>query len=254
LTNRSPHTWEEIYPVRSYDVDARGRLSVISICNFLQDAAGCHAHALGVSIDHLHRLHLTWVLVRMRLELINALAWREQLHVRTWPSHQERLVSQRDFLLQDGTGRDVGRCVTDWVLMDLQRWRPQRLAALPRPLPIPDRPRALTTMPAKIDPPASLTSRRTFRVGDRDLDRNGHVNNVRYVEWALEALPATVRNTCGLKILDINFTGEAFHDETLLVGSQASDSPRLVFLHVVRRQSQGDDLARVKTTWHPLEQ
>jgi acyl-ACP thioesterase len=252
MASRPPQIWNEVYPVRSYDVDARGHLSVIAICNFLQDAAGCHAHALGVSIDQLHPIHLTWVLVRMRVELVCDLGWQDRLQIQTWPSHQERLISQRDFLLFDGAGRDVGRCVTSWVLMDLQRWRPQRLTALPHPLPIPDRPRALATMPAKIDAPESLTHQITFRVGHRDLDRNGHVNNVRYVEWALEAVPVNVRNTSGLDSLDINFTGEAFHEENILSGSQAMDAPQPIFRHVIRRQSTGDDLARVKTTWRPL--
>lgn len=247
-----PEIWKDVYPVRSYDVDARGRLSVISICNFLQDAAGCHAHALGVSIDQLHPLHLTWVLVRMRIELFHPLAWRDRLQIRTWPSHQERLISQRDFLLSDGEGREVGRCVTSWVLMDLQRWRPQRLKALPKPLPTPDRPRVLTTMPAKLDAPQTLAHAQTFRVGDRDLDRNGHVNNVRYVEWALETLPAHVLNTCGLDTLDINFTGEAFHGENILAGSQNTHDHPFTFHHVIRRQSLGDDLAKAKTVWRLL--
>ena len=252
MANPPPPIWKDVYPVRSYDVDARGRLSMISICNFLQDAAGCHAHALGVSIDQLHPLHLTWVLVRMRIELFHHIAWQDRLHVQTWPSHQERLISQRDFLLSDGAGRDVGRCVTSWVLMDLQRWRPQRLTALPKPLPAPDRPRALETMPAKIDPPEALTHEQIFRVGDRDLDRNGHVNNVRYVEWALETVPVHVLNTCGLDTLDINFTGEAFYAEGIAAGSQAEDGRDTAFCHVIRRASSGEDLARAKTSWRPL--
>ena len=36
-------------------------------------------------------------------------------------------------------------------------------------------------------PVPSLSS--GIRVGKRDLDNNDHVNNVRYVEWALESLP-----------------------------------------------------------------
>lgn len=252
MDHTPPPFWQEVYPVRSYDVDARGRLSVIAICNFLQDAAGCHAHALGVSIDQLRPLHLTWVLIRMRLELTHDLAWQDRMTLQTWPSHQERLISQRDFLLSDGEGREVGCCITSWVLMDLQRWRPQRLAALPKPLPMPDRPRALATSPAKLDAPEGVTHEQAFRVGHRDLDRNGHVNNVRYVEWALETVPIQVLNTCRLDTLDINFTGEAFHDEEVTAASQPLDEHKPVFQHVIRRRGNGDDLARAKTVWQPL--
>jgi len=250
-TTTPPQIWSEIYPVRSYDVDARGYLSVGSLCNFLQDAAGGHAHAIGVSVDQLHNMHLTWVLVRMRVELTRHLHWQDRLHIQTWPSHQERLFSHRDFLLCDEAGADVGRCVTVWVLMDLQRWRPQRLSALPTPLSIPDRPRALPTMPSKIKIPETFATQHPFQVGDRDLDRNGHVNNVRYIEWALETVPVSVLNTCGLEMLEINFTGEAFHAESILAGSRPLDTAAPVFLHGIHSQSAGTDLARAKTQWRP---
>lgn len=253
MTSRPPDIWSGIYPVRSYDVDARGHLSVVSICNFLQDAAGCHAHALGVSVNQLLTIRLTWVLVRMRVELTRHLRWQDRLQILTWPSHQERLFSHRDFLLLDEAGGDVGRCVTVWVLMDLQRWRPQRLTALPNPLPIPERPRALSTMINKIDVPETFVIQRQFQVGDRDLDRNGHVNNVSYIEWALETVPVSVLNTRGLEMLEINFTGEAFHAETILAGSQALDTSQATFLHGIHSQSAGTDLARAKTQWSPIE-
>lgn len=249
MTAAPPEVWTDVYPVRSYDVDARGYLSIGATCNFMQDAAGCHAHALMLSVDQLHSMHLTWVLVRMRLELNRHLQWQDRLHIQTWPSHQERLFSHRDFHLHDANGEDVGRCVTVWVLMDLQRWRPQRLTALPAPLPLPDRPRALTTMPGKIEVPGTITTASPFRVGDRDLDRNGHVNNVRYIEWALESVPMSILNTCGLKMLEINFTGEAFHGETIHAGSQPADDPGPAFLHGIHSQSTGADLTRAITRW-----
>lgn len=253
MTTKPPKVWTDTYPVRSYDVDARGYLSVVSVCNFLQDAAGCHAHALGLSVDQLHPIHLTWVLVRMRVELTRHLQWQDQLQIQTWPSHQERLFSHRDFLLRDAAGEDIGRCVTVWVLMDLQRWRPQRLTALPESLPISDLPRALSTMPNKIDMPEALTIQRQFQVGDRDLDRNGHVNNVRYIEWALETVPVSVLNTCRLSMLEINFTGEAFHADNILAGSQTRDTVQPVFLHSIQSPSAGKDLARAITQWRETE-
>jgi acyl-ACP thioesterase len=253
MTTRPLQIWSGVYPVRSYDVDARGHLSVATICNFLQDAAGCHAHALGVSIDQLHLRHFTWVLVRMRVELTRHLGWQDRLHIQTWPSHQERLLSHRDFLLLDEAGQDVGRCVTVWVLMDLQRWRPQRLTALPAPLPIVNRPRALSTMPNKLDVPETFVTQRPFQVGDRDLDRNGHVNNVRYIEWALETVPVNVLNTCELEVLEVNFTGEAFHAEEVLAGSLPVDAARPAFWHGIHSQSTGTNLARAKTQWRHTE-
>ena len=247
-----PPIWNAVYPVRSYDVDARGRLAVAAIGNFLQDAAGCHAHALGVSIDQLRPLHLTWVLVRLRLQLERYPGWQDRLCIQTWPSQQDRLVSQRDFLLVDEADGEIGRCVTSWVVMDLRRWRPQRLTVLPSPLPSPDRPRALALPPDKIAPPAAGSHECHFQVGDRDLDRNGHVNNVRYIEWALETVPPKVLNTCGLETLAIDFVGEALLGDQVLAGCQNTHESPKTFHHGVRSASTGGDLARLMTRWRRL--
>lgn len=245
--------WRTVYPVRSYEVDARGRLAVWAVANFLQDAAGCHAHALGVSIEQLQPRHLTWVLVRLRLQLDRHLVWQDRLRIHTWPSCQERLISQRDFLLfDDNDGGEIGRCATSWVLMDLRRWRPQRLAALPRPLPTPDVPRVMAEAPDKIEAPTEFTHHHLFQVGHRDLDRNGHVNNVRYIEWALETVPLAVLNTCGPATLSVDFVGEALHGERILAGSLSREGALKRFGHVVRSQSTGNALARVETGWRPL--
>ena len=252
VTAQPPPIWSEIYPVRSYDADARGRLGVASTCNFLQDAAGCHAHALGLSVNQLRAMHLTWVLVRMRIELRRHLRWQESLHIQTWPSYQDRLFSHRDFILCDDTDTIVGRCITIWVLMDLQRWRPQRLSALPHPLPIPDRPRALDTLPDKIDAPGACQIQIPFRVGDRDLDRNGHVNNVRYIEWALETVPVNILNTCQLNSLTINFIGEAFHAEDVIAESHPLEADQLSFRHGIRSQTTEAELARATTEWQRI--
>jgi hypothetical protein len=44
---------EQNYSIRSYEIDAGGRLSIPSIFNLLQDAASNHALRLGVSVHQL---------------------------------------------------------------------------------------------------------------------------------------------------------------------------------------------------------
>jgi hypothetical protein len=45
-----PNVWKETYPIRTYEVDCCNRLSILSMFNFMQDAASKHAQALGVSV------------------------------------------------------------------------------------------------------------------------------------------------------------------------------------------------------------
>jgi hypothetical protein len=56
-----PNIWKGTYQIRSYEVDCHRRLSVLSIFNFMQEAASRHAEALGVSIQQLLSENYTWL-------------------------------------------------------------------------------------------------------------------------------------------------------------------------------------------------
>jgi hypothetical protein len=62
-----PNIWLETNQIRSYEVDCHHRLSVLSIFNFMQEAASRHAEERGVSIQHLLSENYTWLLSRLKI-------------------------------------------------------------------------------------------------------------------------------------------------------------------------------------------
>ena len=103
----------------------------------------------------------------------------------------------------------------------------------------------------KLPAPERPTFSREFQVRYRDMDVNQHVNNVSYVEWALESLPASILTEASLKDLDVNFSGEAYLGDTVLSQSQPLDEREPVFLHHITRSDSGESLCRAKTVWTP---
>ena len=89
-------------------------------------------------------------------------------------------------------------------------------------------------------------------VRHRDLDINQHVNNVSFVEWLVESVPARVLKTSVLTELEINFLAEAFYEERLLAACHSQDSHPGVFLHSIIRQKDGQELARARTVWRSV--
>ena len=55
--------------VKTYDTYPNGKLSIPSLLNFLQEAAGLHAIKLKFGMDDLNARNETWVLSRMRVEI-----------------------------------------------------------------------------------------------------------------------------------------------------------------------------------------
>ena len=238
--------WTESFTVRSYEIGPDGRLRLPTLCDYLQEVAGNHATALGVATDQLDGL--AWLLARLQVEVARFPAWRETITVETWPSAADGLYAQRDFLVTDDHDAVIARATSQWFVMHVERRRPARLPAAVLAFDLLDRPNALTPDRAPHPSLEVIDTERLFSVRRGDLDLNDHVNNVRFVEWALEAVPDAVRAEQQLHALDVQFRAESVYGDT--VRSACGPAPESDALsHEVTRERDGEVLARARTVW-----
>ena len=212
--------------VRSYETGVRNRLSLPSVCNYLQEAAGEHAEKLGFGILELQPRGVSWMLARLHLRLTQDIPWGEEVTVETWPSGiKGRLVALRDFRMRDAAGEQVLEGVSEWLTVDLAAQKIVKPSEDFSRIVPPDVERvSLATTEgqgkfaalAKVDASARVLVRRA------DHDFNDHVNNVHYVEWALEALPESFQSR-PVRELDIVFRQAAHAGDELESRVEAMD-------------------------------
>jgi len=245
----TPSVWHDDYRVRSYEIAPDSLLTLPMLCNYLQESAGNHAGSFGVATDQLLAEGRAWVLARLQVAVDRYPAWREDVTVETWPSALDRLYAQRDFLVRDADDTVVARATSQWFVMDIERRRPTRAPASLVDFERPDRPHALApdrTSLASLDAPEH---ERLFSVRRSDLDLNHHVNNVRYVEWALEAAPDALTVSHRPCRLDVQFRAESLYGDTIRSACGPSDGQGSTLLHRVSRESDDRVLALARTTW-----
>jgi medium-chain acyl-[acyl-carrier-protein] hydrolase len=210
---------ETSYRVRSYETGVRNRLTLPNLCNYLQEAAGDHAEALGFGILDLQSHGLSWMLSRLRVKVLREAAWGAKLKVLTWPCGVARhIIAPRDYQVFDAeTGEQIAEGASEWFVVDLAALRVARppeafMAVVGEGLPhvsLASEPgRGKFAALAKVDASAKILVRRA------DHDFNDHVNNVHYVEWAFEALPDAFRNRVATG-LDIVFRQAAHAGDEL---------------------------------------
>ena len=238
------------FRVRGYETGVRNRVSLPSVCNYLQEAAGQHADRLGFGILKLQEEGVSWMLSRLHLKLADAVPWGATLRVKTWPSGvRGRLAALRDFACTDAGDRPVLEGVSEWLTVDLRAGRILRPSDSFRAL-VPDgTPRVALAAAdgggkfaalSRVDVSARIVVRRS------DHDFNDHVNNVHYVEWALEALPAAFQDAF-VEELDIVFRQAAHAGDELEARTEAVDGATL--RHAIVRLSDGALLATAETKW-----
>jgi len=239
------------YAIRSYEVNAGGRLSIPSIFNLLQDAASSHAQKLGVSVPQLLASNYTWMLSRIYLKMNQHPGWGDTIQVQTWPSGIQRVFALRDFDIRQDD-RTIGSCVSAWIIIDAANRRPVRPTSFARQLNPVDREHVLDHPLGKLPRLKTPQVEKRFSVKYGDLDINQHVNNVSYIEWLLECVPGLLENHRCLSELEINFLGEALHGEMVLARCQNLDEKGKVIAHDIWRGADGRELIRARTTWQTL--
>lgn len=161
----------------------------------MQEAASVASDDVGYGLKDIGRTGVHWILTGWRVELTKRPYWRSLLRVETWPRTMDGFFSDRDFLVWHD-GEMIARGTSRWVLMDAKTGHVTRVTDAVRaayqehldPLvlfeddPIPSSGKT---------PPDTPTAFQTV-VGRRDIDTNFHVNNLHYLDYAIEALPEEV--------------------------------------------------------------
>jgi acyl-ACP thioesterase len=241
----------EGFAVRSYDVDPAERLTLPALCSYMQEAAGIDATRLGAGMRGLGEQGLAWVLHRMRLEVTARARAGDRVGVATWPRRFGRLVAERDFDVRDAEGGRVAAAASRWVVVDLAARRAVRLPEFIRSLPVGDCEVPLDGQEGPLPEVEEAEVERRFEVRRGDLDVVNHVNNTRYVGWAVESVPDAVWDSHHPAALEILFHKEARYGESVLARTRSLDGDAgLRFAHELRGPGESL-LVRAVTRWEP---
>jgi len=245
--NDAPAVWSETLRVRASEVGPDGLARPTALADWLQEAAGNHATALGWAVDQLGDRGLTWVLSRLHVRVGTLPRWRAEVQVATWPAGTARAYALREFRLSAADGGELAVGTSGWLLVNLSSRRPVRppegIHEMARRTPG----RLLDDPFEKLPELASPAHERAFDVRFADLDLNRHVNNVVVIGWALEALPTEVPAGRRLEELEVEFRAESLLGDRVLAQVQAADDAS--FLHRVVRPADGREIARARTRW-----
>lgn len=135
-----------------------------------------------------------WVIVRMRLYVFAQPMVSDEVTAETWPTSRiDGRRAYRDFRLRSKDGTVLAEAATLWLFLDADNHRPVRLPGEIDGERINDLVTSERVEAIKLDAPAKPTIFARFQVRWRDLDANGHANNICYVEWLLETIPDSIR-------------------------------------------------------------
>ena len=201
------------FTINGSAVDRYGRLKPSRILYYVQEVAGKHFDVISMDYDALAKKGMIWAIIRQRVQITRLPMQGEKLRVETWPMPTTRVAYPRSVVAYDEAGNECFRSISIWVLMDINT----RNMILPGKSGISV---VGTLRGTELAAPSSLVpkdlhSHRERCVCFTDLDRNGHMNNTRYLDWIDDLLPSPFHRQHGLKELTVCYLSEAREGQTL---------------------------------------
>lgn len=239
--------WTRTYDINTIFLNSQGRLGFYALLQILQDTAVGHAQALHLGKADMMAQNLFWVLTRQKVELRHWPRMGERLTTKTWLRIQDDGAVVRDFSLRGPAGEDWGAATTTWLALSSETRRPAKIDAYQMLAGIAQS-ESSELKAGKITAPESFTRLATFQVRNSDIDSNNHVNNTRYAQWVLDAIPFDHHKAFVVQGYEVNFIrethlGDTIHiesggpgDWTTFRGLRESDQ-KVVFLARLRGQA-----------------
>ena len=206
--------FKDTFKITSYEVNPHGKARLTTIANYFQEIAYLHAGKLGFGYEDLKKDKVMWVLSRMKIRMDQYPSWDEKITIETWPSGVDKLFAMRDFRVVGSEGDTLGSASTAWLILDINTRRPERPGQRMEAFSEKNNP-VFDSGLERISLPEELDLLSSHEVQYSDLDIVGHVNNVKYMEWCLDALMNGESIKQQVREFEINFMSEALQGETI---------------------------------------
>lgn len=227
--------FQQEYEVTDLHVDRYGRLTPAKLLYLSQEVAWQHCLELS---DALSSRRLFWAVTRHRVQISRLPVQGDQLRLETWPLPTTRVAYPRSIVAYDQEGRECFRSISLWVLMNMDT----RAMILPGKSGISV---VGTLRGGELPSPAGLivrpmSSHRERAVSFTDLDRNGHMNNARYLDWIDDLLPSAFHQSHSAKEFTVCYLSEAREGQRLNLSWELS--PDNVLQVDAHRSEDGKDI------------
>ncbi|PWA55019.1 oleoyl-acyl carrier protein thioesterase [Artemisia annua] len=115
-------SYKEKFVIRFSEVGNDGTATIETIANLLQEVGGNHFKGDGFSTDRyattitMRKLHLTWVYVRIHIEVHKYPAWSDVVEIESWVQSDGKIGNRRDWIIKDYvSGEVIGRATREVV-------------------------------------------------------------------------------------------------------------------------------------------
>lgn len=172
------------------DIGIDNKIKNKAILEILENTATYHADLVGGGIKNIQKIKTTWVLLEWKVKILNRPEYGQKLTVMTWGRDMQKACTYRDFEIYDENKKICVIATSKWALIDLTRNRLMRITEEVVSKYEPETKCVFNEVNIeKIKMPENFSNSLDYKVARRDIDLNGHMHNLYYLDLVYEVLP-----------------------------------------------------------------
>lgn len=186
--------------------------------NHLLNAADFHSNDRGYGMSYLNPNRKTWVLSRLAIEMKEMPMSYDRFAVETWVDNVMKFFTSRNFAISGSNDKVYGYGKSVWAMIDTDSRQPvdilqvrdgliKEYVETDKNCPIEKSSRV------KISDAAQLT--KTIDTNYSDVDVNGHINSIKYIEHVLDTFDIEWHKQYRTKRFEIAYVAESYCGDRL---------------------------------------
>ena len=233
-----------------FHCDFSQRLFIGHLGNHLLNAADFHSNDRDFGMNYLNPIHKTWVLSRLAVEMDEMPSAYEKFSVETWVESAMKYFTHRCFRISSEDDSKVygyGRSI--WAMIDTETRQPQNIFDIrdgdiekyietEKSCPIAGLNRV------KMNKDARLV--RSLPTPYSDVDINGHINSVKYIEHILDLFDLDWYKNHKVKRFDIAYVSESHCGDTLNFYQEETDEDTF-HVRITKIDNSGNKVEAVRS-------
>lgn len=248
------NTFTKKYEIHYYEVDYKLRCKLSSIIDFICDVGTHQSESIGGGMEYCTNNNCAWVFYKYDIKMYRYPRFGETISLSTTPVGFKKFYGLRKYVIIDDKNEIIGEALALFFLINIEKRRPMRIQKEQYEFYGVDGDVDYDISMDKLERVEEEQYSKQFDIRYSDIDSNKHVNNVKYVEWAMEAIPIEVINDYQLTRIKVTFEKETTYGERISSSATVKqvNENSLKSYHTISN-SDGIELTLLEADWVRLE-
>lgn len=205
------------YRISLRDMTINGATKLTTLLHDFQECFAQFSNEHHLTGFDLNKKDLMWIVSNINIEMLNELpVWNKVITIELWFSEIKKLRAYMDFKIYSDE-KLISQGDSSWFILNRKTRRPVAIEEYITPFGLEEEVvfgSHNVKLKTNIENFIKINEI-NFSVNFNDIDFNGHVNNISYVDWAIATLPVEILKKYKIKRYSVIFKQECFLNEQI---------------------------------------